>query len=74
MPAKKHFTITEAAKKLRISRQAVHEAIAKGQLEAKRGKLVKTVTVQAWLISAAALKAYRVSFSHKRRGKKSTVA
>jgi len=27
---KKQFTITEAAKKLRISRQAVHEAIKKG--------------------------------------------
>lgn len=41
MPAKKTFTIAEAAKKLRISRQAVHEAIKIDKLKAKRGRVVK---------------------------------
>ena len=34
---KKTFTITEAAKKLGVKRQAIHEAIKKGRLEAERG-------------------------------------
>ncbi len=69
MPAKKkHFTITEASKKLGISRQAVHEAIRKGQLRAEKGQIV----VSAWLIPQTALKSYRVSLSHKRRGSKNT--
>jgi excisionase family DNA binding protein len=65
---KKYFTITEASKKLGISRQAVHEAIRRGQLKATKGKVVQTVSV--WLVPSSALKAYRVSLSHKRRGKK----
>ncbi|MFQ5903650.1 MAG: helix-turn-helix domain-containing protein [Candidatus Binatia bacterium] len=62
------FTITQAARKLGISRQAVHEAIRKGQLKAKRGQIQVVQTV--WLIPAAALRAYKVSLSHKQRGKK----
>jgi hypothetical protein len=71
MPTKKTtFTITQAAKKLGISRQAVHEAILKGQLEAEKGEIVQTV----WLVPSTALKAYRVSLSHKQRGKKTEIA
>lgn len=74
MPAKKktHFTITEASKKLGISRSAVHEAIKTGRLEAKRGKVrqVQIIDKIGWLISAKALHGYRVSLSHQQRGKK----
>jgi excisionase family DNA binding protein len=66
MPTKKNFTIAEAAKKLGISRQAVHEAISTHKLKAKKGKVVRTV----WLISSADLKTYQVSLSHQQRGKK----
>ena len=71
MPTKKtHFTITEAAKKLGISRQAVHKAIGKRQLKAKRGTFTETVIRRGWVISADALKQYEVSLSHQERGKK----
>lgn len=65
-PTKKNYTITEAAKKLKISRQAVHDAIKRGLLEAEKGEIVQTV----WLIPAKSLKAYRVSGVHQRVGKK----
>jgi len=45
MPTKKKptsYTITEAAKKLGVKRQAIHEAIKKGRLEAERGKITHT--------------------------------
>jgi predicted DNA-binding protein (UPF0251 family) len=65
-PKKTHFTITEAAKKLGISRQAIHDAIQKGQLKAKRGQIVQT----AWILSASAIESYQVSLRHKTAGKK----
>ena len=70
MPTKKtppkSYTITEAAKKLGISRQAVHAAIKRGLIEAERGEIVQTV----WLIPAKSLKSYRVSDVHQSVGKK----
>jgi predicted DNA-binding protein YlxM (UPF0122 family) len=67
-PAKKtHYTITEAAKKLKISRQAVHLAISNKQLKAEQRDVVQKV----WFIPADALKEYTVDRSQKRRGKQS---
>jgi|KBSMisStandDraft_5_1062788.scaffolds.fasta_scaffold2251418_1 excisionase family DNA binding protein len=66
MPAKKTYTLTEAAKKLKISRQAVHKAIAAGSLKARRVK----VTREEWQISAKALESYSVSALHQSIGKK----
>ncbi|MGH7844513.1 MAG: helix-turn-helix domain-containing protein [Candidatus Binatia bacterium] len=75
-PTKKTYTITEAAKKLGVKRQAVHEAIKKGLLEAERGEIVQTrvvkVTVSGWKISAKSLDAYRVSDPHQKAGKKTS--
>ena len=73
MPAKKSktpkfYTITEAAKKLKVSRAAVHEAIQKKRIEAKWGEIV-TVT-KGWRISAKDLRGYQVSLSHQIREKK----
>ena len=66
MPAKKNLTISEAAKKLGISRQAVHLAIQKGVLKARAKRVVSVV----WMIPVEALEAYRVSSVHQRAGKK----
>jgi excisionase family DNA binding protein len=66
MPKKTHYTISEAAQHLGISRQAVYEAIHAGQLRARKGRVVKTV----WLVSAASLETYQVSTSHQERAKK----
>ena len=67
-PAKKktHFTVAEAAKKLGISRQAVHDAITKGLLRARWGE----IRTKALLISAESLKSYRPSARHQTAGKK----
>lgn len=70
----KSYTITEAAKKLGISRQAVHGAMKKGLIEAKREKIVQTrivkSTIVAWKIPETSLEAYRVSALHQTAGKK----
>ena len=38
-----HFTISEAAKKLGVTRAALHEAIKKGRLDAKWGETVQVI-------------------------------
>jgi hypothetical protein len=65
---KKSFTITEAAKKLGISRQAVHKAIAAGTLKARKRQVVKI----EWQIPGDALRAYSVSGAHQSAGKKNS--
>jgi predicted transcriptional regulator len=69
---KRHYTITEAAKELKITRAAVHRAIKQGRLEAERGEILRVVTVksQGWKISAKSLNEYRVSSLHQWVGKK----
>ena len=66
MPTKKTYTIAEAAKKLRISRQAVSRASQKGQIKAD----LVTVETLIWRIPASSIKDYRPSRSHQQRGKK----
>ena len=74
----KSYTITEAAKKLGISRQAVHDAIKKGLLEGEKGTFVQIIEIErvmrGWRIPEKSLKAYEVSDSHKQRGKKLDLA
>jgi hypothetical protein len=65
---RKKYTITEAAKKLRVSRAAVHLAIKKGKLDATWGKT--TQVVEALLIDSKDLEAYRVDLTRQRSGKK----
>ena len=68
-PAKKtHFSVGEAAKKLKISRQAVHEAIKKGSLKALKKRVVKL----EWQIPAESLHSYSVSDLHQAVGKKNS--
>jgi predicted transcriptional regulator len=69
---KRHYTITEAAKELGITRAAVHRAIKQGRLEAERGQIIRTITARTkgWKISRKSLNAYRVSLLHQWVGKK----
>jgi biotin operon repressor len=68
----RRFTITEAARELKVSRQAIHEAIKRGELEAKWGKIVqvKTTVTEGWQIPARSLNDYEVSLHQQKRGKK----
>lgn len=62
------YTITEAAKRLKVRRQAVHEAIKRGLLRAKWGEVV--ISKKALLIDAESVESYRVSRRHQTAGKK----
>ena len=70
MAAKKTYTITEAAKELKISRQAVHKAIRRQLLHAEVGTFTELVTRKGWVITKKELDKYSVSLSHQERGKK----
>ena len=70
MTAKRHYTITEAARKLKISRAAVHRAIKQTRLEADWGPI--SPPPEAWRISERALRYYRVSLLHQSIGKKTS--
>jgi len=69
MPTNKSsYTLTEAAKKLKISRQAVLLAIKQGKI---KGRLVTVrIPTRTWRISVKGVESYKVSASHKKRGLK----
>jgi hypothetical protein len=70
----KKYTITEAAKYLGVSANAVRKAIKTGRLTPIKGKYVveRTIrrTLTGYLITAAELNKYRVSERHRYAGKK----
>ena len=70
---KNTYTTGDAAKALGITKQAVSSAIKSGALKARRGKIVKTIVqvTRGWVIDHDAIKNYRVSLSHQKRGRKS---
>ena len=72
MKKPKTYTLTEAAKKLGVSRAAVHKAILDKRLRAKWGKTIKTIVqaTEGWTITEEAIQAYEVSVSQQERGKK----
>lgn len=67
MKQRKYYTITQAAQRLGITREAVFEAIKAGKLKASLEK----VLTRMWKIDPKSVDAYLVSVSHKERGKKS---
>jgi predicted DNA-binding protein YlxM (UPF0122 family) len=75
MPTKKTppktFTVNEAAKKLGVTRAAIHQAIKDGRLDFEWGETVHMIKKKARLISSKDLETYGVSLSHQARGKKS---
>ena len=58
--SKGYYTITEAAKKLKITRSAVHRAIKQGRLEAERGEVIRLVRTKTkgWKISPSSIELY----------------
>ena len=76
MKTKKFYTISAAAKKLGISRQALHKAIRRQLLDAERRTITETIIrkTKALVITEQALDRYKkecgVSLSHQERGKK----
>lgn len=72
MPTKKiskqTYTITEAAKKLKVTRAAIHRAIQDKRLNAQWGE--KARVVKALIISEEDLKAFQVDVEQQSRGKK----
>lgn len=74
MPKSKTYTITEAAKKLGVTRAAVHAAIREKRLKAKKGSFeVERVIkrkVKGWCIEERDLREYQVSAQHQDAGKK----
>jgi hypothetical protein len=63
---KKFYTVSEAARYLRVSRAAVQLAIKKKRLPAEWGKQ----TVDVLLIPSKELRAYRVNPQKRQAGKK----
>jgi excisionase family DNA binding protein len=63
---KKTYTITEAARELGLTKQGVLNAIDKRRLAAERKEIKRKI----WIITAAAVEAYKVSLPHQRSGKK----
>ena len=61
---KTRYTVSEAAKKLGVTRAAVYSAIEKRQLRTVWG------TVKVKMIPAASLKSYQVDQAQQERGKK----
>ena len=68
----KTYTVNEAAKKLGVTRAAIHQAIKEGRLDFEWGETVHVIEIRkrARLISAKALENYTVDSSHQARGKK----
>ena len=67
---KKTYTITEAAKKLQVTRAAIHKAIQDKRLKAKWGESARVVKQKALIISEEDLKAFQVDIEQQSRGKK----
>ena len=65
----KTYTVNEAAKKLGITRAAIHQAIKDNRLDYEWGEAVHIIRKKARLITAEALKNYQVDLSHQDRGK-----
>jgi predicted DNA-binding protein YlxM (UPF0122 family) len=74
MPTKKTpqktYTVNEAAKKLGVTRAAIHQAIKEGRLDFEWGEAIHIIRKKARLITGEALKSYQVDLSHQDRGKK----
>lgn len=64
----KTYTISEAAKKLKVTRAAIHRAIQDKRLNAKWGESARVV--KALIISEEDLKAFQVDTEQQSRGKK----
>jgi hypothetical protein len=72
MAKKKFFTVTEAAKILKLTRAGVHEAIRAGRLASEWTIVAQTHVVKkrVRVISGKSIAAFEVDTHQQRRGKK----
>jgi hypothetical protein len=71
MPKKKTtYTITEAAKKLGLTRAGVHRAIKRGEIAAKWTMFSQVVKRRVLLIAEKDLDGFHVDEAQQERGKK----
>jgi len=66
MSKKTYYTITEAAKALKITRSAIHLAIKEKRIKAKQGVIVVVKKTVAWMIDPKSLAAYRAVSRRKK--------
>jgi hypothetical protein len=67
---KPFYTISEAAKRLKVTRATLHKAIKAGRLSATWTTIEQTIKKKARVIPAAALASFEVDKSQQERGKK----
>jgi len=70
MAKKVFYTITEAAKKLKITRAALHKAIHDGRISAAWTTIEQTLQKRARVIAAKSLDGFKVDRAQQGRGKK----
>jgi hypothetical protein len=72
MAKKQYLTVTEAAKKLKLTRAGVHEAIRAGRLASEWMTVAQTHVVKkrVRVISAKSIAAFEVDIHQQLRGKK----
>jgi hypothetical protein len=66
----KSFTVNEAAKKLGVTRAAIHEALKNDKLEWTWGTITQVIERRVKLVNADSLAKYRVNSDQQGRGKK----
>jgi excisionase family DNA binding protein len=66
----RYYTVTEAAKRLHVTRMALHKAITDGRLQATWTTIEQVITKRALVISAKNLKNFKVDKAQQIRGKK----
>jgi hypothetical protein len=68
--AKKTYTITEAARRFRVTRATIHQAIKDKRLTARWGAVDHVVKTRALLIPAESLRKFKIDKAQQKRGKK----
>lgn len=68
MVRKRQYTISEAARYLKITPEAVLKAIKTGRLKARLKRVL--IPKEMWSIAAESVATYKVSSSHQARGLK----
>ena len=75
MPTKKtpqKYTVNEAAKRLGVTRAAIHEALKSDKLEWTWGTITQVIERRVKLVNADSLAKYRVNSDQQGRGKKTS--
>lgn len=69
---KTHYTITEAARRFKVTRATIHQAIQDKRLIARWGTVDRVVKTRALLIPAETLRKFKIDKAQQKRGKKNS--